>query len=792
MSILFGLRVVAIPGAMGAAGWTAKHLADWGAQITLLEPPEGTPLRQEPPYYQRAGERRSAMWAWLARGGSSVHVGEGLPTTPAEARAACERADLVVVDAAMAEPVLGLTASALREAFEGRTNVVLITPFASDGPYAHYRATDLGVNSLGGWTGMIGEPDREPLRPGADMNARVSGVYAFDAALIALHHERRGAPPAFVELSQQAVAAASLTAPWMVYSLTAGAGAMQRRPSNWPATVLPCKDGWAAISPLTFQHWELLTKLLGIDDILEQPWGNDPAWRQEHGNELLPRVQPWFEARTREQIYTESQAWRLPAGPVDTVAQRQEDPQLVARGFFLEQEVDGVRVTVPRVPYLLSSAAPAERGELVEAERPQIEERAPTERGDAPELPFEGIRVVDLTWFWSGPHCAMMLGALGADVIKVESIQRPDSYRYTAVDASQERWYERGALWNDTNPDKRDVTLDLGSETGMGLFVRLLEQADVVISNFSNRVLPNLGLTVERFHEINPRLIVALLPGYGPDGPWGEFVGYGVSFEQAVVAQLTGYPDDRPLINGGFSDTLVGMHALAAITLALRERERTGAGSHVEVPQCEVLDSLLGPEHVAVGHGEPSRMRMANHHEWMAPHNVYQVAGDDLWISIAVASDEEFAALAAAIGEPALVEDARFADGSGRKEHEDALDEAIAAAVRDREQLELEQALQAAGVMGCRVSKPYLLTEDENLRHVSFFQELTREVTGVHPYKTFPFRFSTFDLKHRRPPPLLGEHNHEVLGGLLGLDDEAIRKLEEQGEIGTEPLGFNA
>ena len=791
MSILAGVRVVAIPGSMGAAAWTAKHLADWGADVTLLEPPAGAALRDAPPWYEAGGERRSATWAWVSRGATSVRVGDGLATTPADARAACEQADVVVVDGEMSERMLGLEAAELRGAFEGRTNFVLISLFATDGPYADYRASDLGVNSLGGWTGMLGEPDREPLRPGADMNPRVSGVYAFDSILIALYHQSRGAPPAFIDLSQQAVASASLTAPWMVYSMTAGAGAMQRRPSVWPHCVVPCKDGWSGIAPLTFQHWELLCQMLGIDDILEEPWGRDPAWRQEHGNELLPRVAPWFAARTREEIYTEAQAWRLPAGPVDTVEQRELDPQLVARGFFLDQQVDGATVKAPRVPYLLSAADPAERGDLVEADRPALGAGEAASNGDAPALPFEGIRVVDMTWFWSGPHCTMTMGALGADVIKVESIQRPDSYRYTAVDASAERWYERGALWNDTNPNKRSVTLNLESETGMAYLVQLLEQADVVVSNFSNRVLPNLGLTVERFHEINPNLIVALLPGYGPDGPWGQFVGYGVSFENAVVAQLTGYPDDRPLMNGGFSDTLVGMHALAAISLALRARERSGTGSYAEVPQCEVLDSLLGPEHIAVGHGEPSRMRMANRHEAMAPHNVYQVAGQDEWISMAVASDEEFAALAAAIETPHLAEDERFATAEGRKADEDDLDAAIAAAVRDRDLVELERTLQAAGVMGCRVSKPYLLTEDENLVHLDFFQKLDRELTGTHPFKTFPFRFSTFDLRHRRPPPLLGQHNHEVLTE-LGLDDGAISALEEQQEIGVEPLGFNA
>ena len=185
-------------------------------------------------------------------------------------------------------------------------------------------------------------------------------------------------------------------------------------------------------------------------------------------------------------------------------------------------------------------------------------------------------------------------------------------------------------------------------------------------------------------------------------------------------------------------------------------------------------------------------MRIANHHEWMAPHNVYQVSGDDRWVSIAVATDEEFSALTKVINIPELARDVRFKNIDSRKDNEDALDETISNAVRNLDQIELEQALQAAGVMGCRVSKPYLLTEDEDLQHIGFFQELTREVIGTRPYKTFPFRFSTFDLKHLLPPPLLGEHNHEVLSGLLGLDAEAIATLEAQAEIGNEPLGFNA
>ena len=191
------------------------------------------------------------------------------------------------------------------------------------------------------------------------------------------------------------------------------------------------------------------------------------------------------------------------------------------------------------VAYLIEGSDPVVRGELVETNQAPARSapRAATPPVDASrKLPFDGIRVLDLTHFWAGPYATMLLGALGADVIKIESIQRPDAYRFTNIGSSGQRWYEWGSLWNDSNCDKRDLTLDLSSPLGKELFERLARDADLVISNFSNRVMPNLGLTPERLHEINPRIIYATLPGYGIGGPWDDYVGYGVAFEQLAAA----------------------------------------------------------------------------------------------------------------------------------------------------------------------------------------------------------------------------------------------------------------
>jgi crotonobetainyl-CoA:carnitine CoA-transferase CaiB-like acyl-CoA transferase len=241
---------------------------------------------------------------------------------------------------------------------------------------------------------------------------------------------------------------------------------------------------------------------------------------------------------------------------------------------------------------------------------------------------------------------------------------------------------------------------------------------------------------------------------------------------------------------GGFCDPTVGLHAVTAIELALRHREQTGMGTEVEVPQCETLDSLFAPEHIAVQHGAPVPARRGNQHEWMAPHNSYRVADDERWIAIAIASDAEFAALTEVLGAPELAGHSRFATVVARKENETALDIAIAAAVKDKQLVPLERALQAAGVKASRVTEPSALDKDDGLQHRRFFQTLTREVTGTHPFKTWPFRFTSIDTSHKRPPPLLGQHNAEVLTSLLGLSQKELDSLKKEQIIGDSPLGF--
>lgn len=785
MSILGSLRIIEIS-AMGAAAEAARHFAGWGAEVVILEPPAGTPLRELAPHYQVGGERRSATWDWLARGKRAARV------TPEEARALCEAADLVIVEPSLAESVLGLAPTALRDWARARASLVLVSPFAVDGPLGTWRASDLGVMARGGWMDSLQSPGREPIRPSFDLIYRVSGALAFFVGLVLLRQERLHGGRQFAEVTMQGVAASMLTSPWLVRSVTG-----VDRPfwftadasDGWPLSgVLPCKDGWFGCSPLSPKHWEGMCRMFGIEDVLDEPGGREMDYRAKHSVELWKRVKPVLMSMTRTELMAAAQRNGVTAAPICSIAERLEDEQLAARGFFRRTDIAGNPVKTPRISYLLGGAEAAAPGPLVEGAVPRWAPRPQAAAAERQPQPFAGLRVLDLSHFWAGPYATLLLGTLGAEVIKIESTRRPDAFRYTVADLRAPQCWERGPLWNDNNTERRGITLDLHSPAGHEIFLRLARDADIVISNFSNRVMPSLGLTDEALHAVNPRLVIVTMPGYGPDGPWGDYAGYGVAFEQlASCASMTGYAGDVPKIPSGFCDPMSGTFAAAAIEMALRERERTGRGMSIHVPQCESVDALFGPEYLAVQHGVPVPVARANRHEWMAPHNTYRVSGPEEWLSIAIGTDQEFAALADELDAPQLARDARFATAGARKEHETALDAEIAARVADQPLLPLEARLQARGVMACRVTRGGRLTEDGALQHFGLFQELSRPVTGTHPYRRIPVHIAGVSTVLHRAPPLLGEHTAEVLTELLGLSAAELATLAEQKVTGTKP-----
>ena len=255
-------------------------------------------------------------------------------------------------------------------------------------------------------------------------------------------------------------------------------------------------------------------------------------------------------------------------------------------------------------------------------------------------MPFGDVKVLDLSTFWAGAYLTCYLGAFGADITKVESIQRPDGFRYSGAYAHEgDRWYERSGLWQATNLNKRDITLDLASDAGRDIARRLVRDADVVVENFSPRVVEQFGLDYESLVALNPDVIQVRMPGFGLQGPWRDYVGWAFNFEQTSgMAAVTGYADGPPCVLQGPADPIVGVHAGVALLAALEHRRLTGEGQLIEIAQIEVAACLAAEPVIEYSMNGVVTRRDGNRQRGYLQ-GVYPTAVDGAWVAISVRDD---------------------------------------------------------------------------------------------------------------------------------------------------------
>ena len=303
-------------------------------------------------------------------------------------------------------------------------------------------------------------------------------------------------------------------------------------------------------------------------------------------------------------------------------------------------------------------------------------------RADAKRiLPLIGVRVLDLTNVIAGPVATRVLGHLGAEIIKIE-LPWGRSVGNMAIftsDKSQERSYNKNAGFNEVNRAKRSLSLDLADSRGKALFEELVSISDVVIENYSPRVMPNLGLTYDHLRTLRPDLIMVAMPALGSPGPWTNYISFGPGTEGlGGMCHVTGYQDGAPSKPGNFySDQTSAFHVATAIMAAIWKRRRTGQGKQIEMVLRDVTMAVIGEYFLEYQLTGRAPTRIGNRHPSMAPHNVYRCKGDDAWVVIAVASDAEFDSLCNATGNTQWKTDDRFSTMSARLQNQDTLDSLI-------------------------------------------------------------------------------------------------------------------
>ncbi len=401
-------------------------------------------------------------------------------------------------------------------------------------------------------------------------------------------------------------------------------------------------------------------------------------------------------------------------------------------------------------------------------------------------LPLSGIRALDLTHRQAGPTMTMLLADWGAEVIKVEWWYRMDAWRGMISiehDKDGQKKYETLPNWLKLNRNKRDITLNLKEQKGKELFLRLVEKADVVTDNFSAGTMRDMGLGYDVLSKVNPRIVQVSLPGFGNTGPHSGFVSNGGTIQgYAGLASLTGYEDGVPRSSmNSWPDPASGITGASAVVAALIYRQRTGRGQFIDMAQAEVVMSLIGEAIADCSVNGRVQKPAGNSDPVMAPHGCYACAGEDDWMTIAVATDAEWKALCAVAGHPEWLADPRFADQLLRVQNRAALDAAVEAWTRTQERWDASRRLQAAGVAATPVVMEEELGDDTAIPCADFFREID------HPYvKRYPGSAAKVDgreLPLRMPPPKLGEHTEQVLSELLGLGREEVEQLRKDAVI---------
>jgi len=319
---------------------------------------------------------------------------------------------------------------------------------------------------------------------------------------------------------------------------------------------------------------------------------------------------------------------------------------------------------------------------------------------------------------------------------------------------------------------------------------RLIEWADVVVENYTPRVMPKFGLGWDRIHVVNPRAVMVRQPAFGLDGPWADRVGFAQNMEQmAGMAYLTGHPDGEPLVPRGPGDPLGGAHAAFATLTALALQDRTGVGSLVEVPLIE--GSLNITAEPVVEHSAYGRMmeREGNRSAHCAPQGLYACAGEEQWLAVSVADDEQWRVLVGVLADPSLAADRALDSLDGRRVAHDRLDAALDAWASDRSLDDALDELVTAGVPAARLADPRLVHAHPHFIARGFFEDTPHPVVGSLPLPGMPFRMTGRERWIEAPAPTMGQHNAEVLGGMLGVSEVEMARLTAAGVIGDRPVG---
>ena len=787
---LAGARVVELSGCI-AAQFAARLLGDFGAEVLKVESPVGDPVRREGPSIP--GAQHSALFEYLNWNKQSLVLDPAQSVDADALHTLLQGADVLVYGHSPSDtsPVWGLTPQDLHSRHP-HLAIVAISDFGWDGPYAMWHGGDLIMQAMGGIMSFSGLQNREPLKPGLRQSAYCAGLNGAYTAMAAYFHRLRSGAGSLVDLSVLEVVTSELVSVFPAYSL-AGMVAARRSAVQDPllsGEPLPVKDGYVTLQVNPLYGPDRFASLLNEPRLCDERFASQQG-RIDHAEELRAILHAALKERSGREVFEKANEEGLLSGVLQSAEQLLHCNHLNHRGLWAEIPVSsgtsvwklpGHIAQLSATPVHVRNVAPtlgnAERASALRAAQAVSKKNANVVLSGKCRAPLQGLRVLDLSTVFAAPYMAALLADLGAEVIKIEAPKRLDQLRaggfgYLVDNNPSDAGWNRCSTFQMLNRGKRSVVLDLQTPAGREVLCELVKKADVLIDNFTPRVLRGWGLPYEKLAQINPRLVMLSNTGYGSSGPWSEYKAQGTTLEATMgLSAYAGYAGEAATkVGQSYPDFLAAWSGLTCIMAALVHREKTGQGQWIDLGMYQ-LGALVIPEaFIAVQSGQAD-IGCRGNAEWNAVFSaVLPTEGDNQWVAICAHDEAALQRLRSLVG---ASED---------------LQASCAAWCAQRSPQAAALQLQAAGVAAGAVNDARDLIREPQLIARAFFEAVDFESDiGLRALIGRPYVWNGAEVGIRRRAPLYGEDNLYVLQQLLQLPADYVTMLRDNQVVADRPI----
>ena len=786
--------------------YCAKLLADLGAEVIKIENPGlGDEARHRGPFLHNVPHpEQSLLFLYLNTNKKGVTLDVENPADKEKFIELVKWADILIEDnlpQKLAE--LNLAFQDLQK-LNPRLIMSSLTPFGQTGPYCNYKVYPLNTYNSGG-LGYISPQITQwqpPVKAGGFFTEYVCGLIGAVGTLAALYNQQLTGWGQQVDISKQE---AILSLCKVQIARYPNSGYIQTRFDRRRAfsDTFQCKDGHFVLVINQDSEWHTLAKLIENPELEKDERYLDPNFREQHWEEVSHYISCWSINRTKEEIYHQGQALSCPVAPIMTAKDIADSAQSNARQFLVEvtHPIAG-SLKYPTPPYhfsvtpttieqpapllgqhtqeifssLLNTAAKGADVAGLTMQQP------PWEKSREGQPPLQGVRVADFSWAWAGAHCTELLAFLGAEVIKIESLRHIDFTRLRSFTTGQKfKSVDESQVFNDINLGKLGIRLNLSQPKAIELAKKLVSISDITVENMRPGVMERLGLGYEALEKVKSDIIYLSSSTRGATGPERKYSGYAPIFAAlGGIAYITGAPDKDPASMAGEIDLVSAITSTFAILAALNHHTSTGKGQHIDLSSAEAINVLLGEIIMDYNANGRVQTRKGNADEFMSPHNYYRCKGEDKWISIAVATDDEWEALCRIMGNPTWCREQHFSTASTRWQNQEELDKLIESWTLNHTHHELMETLQKAGVAAMPCFNAKEIFNNPHLNYRQCWTKVTHPVLGEQTVAKPPWKLSATPAKISSAGPVLGQHSAYVFKELLGLKDKEISLLEQE------------